>query len=146
MKATALCHFRKLAVWNHHYAVSIPLSFPASWTLKSISSRRSLWEVNQGCGLLWDHVANSKPWKRRKSTNSSIFVLPSFSGFPVCCFAYGSLFGIVSFLRPVGLMEILFRYSSRFAKSSEPYSSCHICNFPILCRFWFHFINLVCIA
>ena len=32
---------------------------------------------------------------------------------------------------------VVFRYSSRFAKSSEPYFGCHICNFPILFRFSF---------
>ena len=51
-------------------------------------SRRSLWEAIQGFGLSWGHVANSKPWKRRKSTNPSIFVLLSISVFPVCCFVW----------------------------------------------------------
>ena len=52
-------------------------------------SRRNLWEANQGLGLWWGHVANSKPWKRRKSTNPSIFALPSFFVFPVWCCGLG---------------------------------------------------------
>ena len=31
---------------------------------------------------------------------------------------------------------VVFCYSSRSAKSSEPYFGCHISNFTILCRFW----------
>ena len=76
------------------------------FTLVVYLSRRSLWEANQGSDCSWGHVANSKPWKCRKYSNPSIFVFLSFYVFHVCWFAYGTLFGIVSFFRPARLIGI----------------------------------------
>ena len=69
---------RKQCVWYHIISgviVHTVISFCRLWSWTP-SSRRSLWEANQGFGLSWGHVANSKPWKRRKSTNPNLYMWP----------------------------------------------------------------------